>query len=245
MYARLIMELDSNEINYRNSSNLQGVIMENIASEYAEELHKSQLNPYSQYLVKKQDKIYWHIHTVTDEAYEKILLPMARLKEVEIKKKNITAHIANRKIETEEEKALVDEFYEKDCAKYLKLRFLTPTAFKRDGRYVIYPDLHLVYGSLMRKYNEASEELGMIDEEVLDQLTEKSSIVRYRLQTIDFPVEKVKIGGFIGEITIHILGGETLARYVRMLCRFGEISGIGIKTGMGMGAMEFNQGGRE
>ncbi len=47
MYARLIMELDSNEINYRNSSNLQGVIMENIASEYAEELHKSQLNPYS------------------------------------------------------------------------------------------------------------------------------------------------------------------------------------------------------
>ena len=55
----------------------------------------------------------------------------------------------------------------------------------------------------------------------------------------------MKIGGFIGEITIHILGGETLARYVRMLCRFGEISGIGIKTGMGMGAMEFNQGGRE
>ena len=35
MYAELQMELETKEINYRQSSNLQGVIMENISPEYA------------------------------------------------------------------------------------------------------------------------------------------------------------------------------------------------------------------
>ena len=34
MYAELQMELETKEINYRQSSNLQGVIMENISPEY-------------------------------------------------------------------------------------------------------------------------------------------------------------------------------------------------------------------
>ena len=48
MYAELQMELETKEINYRQSSNLQGVIMENISPEYAARLHGNQLNPYSQ-----------------------------------------------------------------------------------------------------------------------------------------------------------------------------------------------------
>ena len=47
MYAELQMELETKEINYRQSSNLQGVIMENISPEYAARLHGNQLNPYS------------------------------------------------------------------------------------------------------------------------------------------------------------------------------------------------------
>lgn len=43
----------------------------------------------------------------------------------------------------------------------------------------------------------------------------------------------------LGNICIHIKGPETMARYVRMLAKFGEFSGVGIKTGMGMGAMKY------
>lgn len=52
MYAELKVEFDSNEINFQQSSNLQGVLMENISSEYAEKLHGNQLNPYSQCILK-------------------------------------------------------------------------------------------------------------------------------------------------------------------------------------------------
>ena len=91
----------------------------------------------------------------------------------------------------------------------------------------------------MRKFSEASDEMDMVDENILQDLTDKSEIVRYRLRTVPFPLEQVRITGFEGNICIRINGPETLARYVRMLIRFGEFSGVGIKTGIGMGAMQF------
>ena len=47
MYVELCMEFGKTEINFQQSSNLQGVIMENISTEYAGILHGNQLNPYS------------------------------------------------------------------------------------------------------------------------------------------------------------------------------------------------------
>lgn len=61
MYAELRIELDpSVQISYQQSSNLQGVIMEQIDTEYAQKLHESKLNPYSQYLLKENGKINWY-----------------------------------------------------------------------------------------------------------------------------------------------------------------------------------------
>ena len=43
MYVELCMEFGKTEINFQQSSNLQGVIMENISTEYAGILHGNQL----------------------------------------------------------------------------------------------------------------------------------------------------------------------------------------------------------
>ena len=241
MYAKLSLELENNEIGYFQSSNLQGVMMEAIDSEYAELLHRNQLNPYSQFVTKEDGKTIWHIHTVSEEAYEKILLPVAKLSSVYIRQKDKEIKIGKRELNTCLEKELLDEFYGEKCEKYLNVSFLTPTSFKRDGKYVNYPDLRLIYGSLMRKYSAASETMDMVDEDTLEELVEKSEIVRYRLQTSPFPMEKIRVTGFVGNICIHANGTETLARYIRMLLRFGEYSGIGIKTGVGMGAIRYNR----
>ena len=183
----------------------------------------------------------WHIKTLTEEAYENIILPMAKLNELNIKKKQLLAPIKRKNVELYDESNLIKEFYDKKCERYLEVNFLTPTAFKRDGKYMIYPDLQLIYGSLMRKYSELSSELNMIDEDTLTELTEKSEIRRYRLQTVAFPLEKAQITGFVGSICIHMGGTDTLAKYARMLLKFGEFSGIGIKTGIGMGAIKYGR----
>lgn len=241
MYAKLRIELDSSQISYQQSSNLQGVLMEQIDTDYAQELHQYSLNPYSQYVVKEKDKIVWYICTVNEEAYENIILPLEELKQITIRRKEITTNVVGRSIEILEESELMKQFYEESCDRYLNLQFCTPTAFKRDGKYVNYPDLRLVYGSLMRKYSAASEELDMYDEETLEELVRNSEIIRYRLQTMPFPLEKVQINGFVGNASIKIKGTETLANYIRLLCRFGEYSGVGIKTSMGMGAMQLHR----
>lgn len=241
MYAQLKLELAADDIDYKKSSNLQGIIMENIDTEYAGILHGNQLNPYSQCLIREDGKNIWCIKTLTKEAYKQIIQPMSEVKLVTFKKSSREVGLIKRQLEWCEERELLDEFYDVPCPKYLDVQFLTPTAFKQDGHYVIYPDLRLIYGSLMRKYSAVSGELDMVDEDLLNQLTDYSSITRYRLQTILFPLEKTNITGFVGNISIRVHGPETLARYVRLLLRFGEFSGVGIKTGMGMGAMRYNR----
>ena len=239
MYAKLRMELDSTAVNFQQSSNFQGVIMETIAPAYAARLHGNQLNPYSQCITKENDKVIWSVKALNEEAYENIILPVSKLTDITLRKKQISMSVYNKTVTVKDEKELVKEFYDKKCSKYLEVKFQTPTSFKSDGKYIIYPDLGLIYASLMRKYSAASEEFDMFDEETLEALVEQREIVRYRLNTVPFPLEKIKITGFTGNICIHIRGTETMARYVRMLLEFGEFAGVGIKTGMGMGAMKY------
>ena len=93
MYAELKVEFDSNEINFQQSSNLQGVLMENISSEYAEKLHGNQLNPYSQCILKEEGKTVWYLKTLNTEAYEMLLLPMTKLDTITLRKKNKTVNL--------------------------------------------------------------------------------------------------------------------------------------------------------
>ena len=113
MLAELKMELKNDSLDFRQSSNLQGVIMERIDSDYADVLHSSRLNPYSQCLIREGEKKIWYIRTVTQEAYEKILLPLVRLDEFSIKNGMCKVAIANRTLESCSEDALMEEFYQK------------------------------------------------------------------------------------------------------------------------------------
>ena len=245
MYAELKMELDNETLDCKQSSNLQGVIMEHIEEEYAETLHQSNLKPYSQCVVKQDDKRIWYIRTVTQEAYKKMIIPLSQLNEFEIKNGQIHVNIVRRNFETRAENELLKEFYEIPANRFLNLTFQTPTAFKSDGKYVFYPDIRMIYQSLMMKYTASSEEMDMIDEDTLEQLTQNSEIVRYHLRSMSFPLEGVNIPGFVGSIRLKIKGTDTMARYARMLMKYGQYSGVGIKTAMGMGAIRLMEQGEK
>lgn len=243
MYAELELEISSDLLTYRNSSNLQGVIMETIPEEYAALLHQGHMNPYSQFLLTEQERKRWFIRTMNKEAYENLLLPMKKLDEFSLKSGQISARITERTERFSSEDDLVKEFFDDDGPHNLEIRFLSPTAFKKDGRYVIYPDLKLIYGSLTRRFNTVSEAFDMTDPEMLEQLVSHSQITRYYLRTVRFPLEGVSVAGFTGTLGLYIHGADALARYARMLFRFGQFSGVGIKTGMGMGAIQLAEQG--
>lgn len=242
---RMKLQVDKEDFGCYQSSNMQGIMMEQINSSYAEKLHEQGLKPYSQYVVGGEQKE-WVVKTFTKEAYREIITPLldGELSEFCIEKKEMHAKIIGKELKTVRKQELLDEFYSDVCDRYLSLEFLTPTSFKSDGRYIIIPQVRYIYQSLMNKYSAASEDLNMCDEETLVQLTESSSIVQYRLKSTFFPLEGVKIPAFKGELSIKVSGTATMAKYARLLARFGEYSGVGIKSAIGMGALRLKEAGK-
>ena len=92
----------------------------------------------------------------------------------------------------------------------------------------------------MNKYDASAESNVMMDEEVLDQLSTDTIMIGYRLQSVSFQLEGVRIPSFIGEVRWKIRGPQTMVNYANMLLKFGTYSGVGIKTSLGMGAIEIN-----
>ncbi len=245
MLAQLKLELEADkpEFGYYQSTNMQGVLMEQIDSGYAQRLHEQGLKPYSQYLLGRGQRICWVVNTLSQESYEQIIMPLMKgtFTEFALDKKDIHVKILGRELHTTAKQELLKEFYSDSCDRYLHLEFLTPTAFKSNRKYMIMPDVRYIYQSLMNKYSASSPDMEMYDSETLEQLAGGTDIAGYRLKSDSFPLEGIRIPSFRGELSIRVSGTDTMARYARLLARFGEYSGVGIKTAMGMGGFRIRK----
>lgn len=229
------------------SSVMHGVLMELIGQETAEKLHTESLRPYSQYLEIADDQMIWYVCSLNEFAHEKIIKVLLdeSIKAIYLKKHKVKFDIVSKELKNLPVKELSAGFYRENSDRYVKLRFLTPTAFKQSGKYTFYPDLSCIYGSLMRRMDFVSLRSGMYDDDLLEELTRRSEIVGYNLRTVNYHLEGVRIPAFIGWITIKVTGAQSLINYVNMLMRFGEFSGVGIKTSLGMGALKIMEGSKK
>ena len=227
-------------ITYRMSSIMHGIMMENIDNDYVEYLHTMSLRPYSQYLSFEDKKTYWNICTLNKEAYERIIIPLfdESFSKIKLNKHEINCNLTNKSLCKLSREELSEQFYQDESDRFFRIRFLTPTAFKQNGKYTFYPNLRCIYQSLMKKYDAVCSDEQVLDEEVLNDLVEKTNIFQYNLKSTYFPMEGVKIPAFVGNIIIKSYGTHTMNNFLRMLFRFGEYSGVGIKSGIGMGAIK-------
>lgn len=233
------------KISYLQSSLFQGVLMENISEEYAGIVHQSGLHPYSQY-VSSREGLVWIIRTLNDEAYHEIIEPLLSptFNSFELRQKELKIDIVSKSISTITYEDLMKTFKSETVDKYVKVSFESPTAFKSDSVYVFMPEIRLIFGSLMRKYSAASDTTDMTDDDTLDYIVDHASITDFKIRSSRFPLEGTKIPSFMGEVTLHFRGTDTMSRYAKMLLEFGEYSGVGIKCGMGMGAIQIVREGK-
>lgn len=220
---------------------LQGFIMENIDKDYAEKLHESTLHPYSQRIITDDDKVIWTLNTLNKEAKENIGDIMKKKESIYFRYKDKTLKIKSFEEKNMDYRDLVKNYYLKDGKRYLKIRFLTPTSFKQDGRYVIFPSIRLIFQSLMMKFDNACTDMEVFTNEVLEGFEKYTGISKYKLRSTFFHLEGVKIPAFIGEVTINMKGPTELVNLANMLLAFGTYSGVGIKTGIGMGGVAFDE----
>jgi len=217
--------------------------MEQLPSDYAEHLHENGLKPFSQYLSVYGDDILWTISCLNDECADKLGNALMRgMDTVYIRNKNIALNVLKKNVSTLPYKSFIDNtYFSKSTNHSLEIAFITATAFKADGRYKFFPDLESIYSNLIRKFDAFSTEYKIYDEDMLNSLLLSSYIAAYNLRSTVFHMESVIIPAFTGWIRIKIKGSDRLANLARMIFKYGEYSGIGIKTALGMGAVKIKE----
>lgn len=240
MLAKIELKLSCSEkIVYQMSSLFHGALMELLPEDYADYLHISQLHPYTQHLEFRDEAWFWVVCCIDKKAVDTIIHDtLMKLDNIFIKNRDMEVQIVEKNYYEATYKALMDSFYEGEYSRYIHIQFISPTAFKRDGRYVFYPDIRCIFQSLMNKYDAAVRDEGMTDEDTLEQLCENAQIIGYDLKSVNFSLEGVKIPSFIGRLTIKMYGTSTMSNFANMLFRFGTYSGVGIKTALGMGSFK-------
>lgn len=227
------------------SSLLHGALMEFIDAGYAGILHRSELKPYSQHveLIRGSDgsrrRLRWVITAMTDEAEQNIIdkIIAENPAEIFLKHKSLRLAVKSISVSRESYEQLMERTYFADCSRYIDMEFLTPTAFKTGGKYQFYPSVRLLFQSLMNKHDRISETSEIFSDDILSQIEENVEIIKYRLRSVQFHLEGIKIPSFVGSITLKCHGHPQFSNLINMLAELGEYSGAGIKTAIGMGAV--------
>ena len=236
----------SGNINSRDVSQLgpffQGALMELIDSEYAARLHHAPFNPYSQYVVWDEltDALRWRVCALNSEAAGQFLQPLQGISSIALRARDVTFEVERIQIEYMPLKRLTDEIYMPHETR-ISVKFLTPTAFKSKGEYIIVPTARLMFQNLLMRYEQVYSNSKEIDFETVEYLDSHTRISSYGLRSKYFAnvgEDSKRIPAFIGGITLSVSGSQIISGLARMLLLFGSYSGIGIKTSMGMGAME-------
>jgi len=250
LIARIQLDLTTkSDIKLGNylGSLFQGVLMELISPEYADELHISSLHPYSQYVRKTEKGLTWTVNTLDSNSRSQIIgaLSNINLTDLTLRQKEAAFHISGRKIEETTYDDLLNRYYMGEpCPPYVSIDFLTPTSFKSNGKYVIFPTSQLILKSLAKKYDNSSTCSKVCDELLFDYINENTEIIEYSLRSTKFSMEGITIPSFIGSVKLKCTGNRKFRSLVNMLLKFGEYSGAGIKNSMGMGAIKVrDQGG--
>lgn len=216
----------------------QGALMEMLLGDYAEVLHQNGMHPYSQYVCTDQNIVTWYIQALDDDAEKKLSAIRNNLPDkIYLEHRNENLLIMDVLEESLTYADLVKEYFFKDGERNIRINFLTPTSFKSDGRYCIFPTVRLIFQNLMMKYDACSAESKVFSEDILEHFEKYAFIQQYRLRSVYYFMEGTKIPAFKGNITIRITGPQQMVNLANMLAEFGTYAGVGIKTAMGMGGM--------
>lgn len=218
---------------------LYGILSSYADPDYIAYLHSYNETPISQYLqvLPNKTEAWWHINLLGADAIEKIGAVCEHNDSFEAEHHQTNIQVLDKEwgpIVTE--KAFCQSHLtEQPPKRRLRLEFLTPTGFKSQEVYQLFPTEELIMKSVWRGWQNFANEVVLQDDDVRNQLIRHIHISDYHLRSVRYPIKGNKIPAFIGGVTLAIAGPEPLVRLANMLLAFGEYNGMGIKTALGMG----------
>ncbi len=210
---------------------IHGAIMKLIPTEYADELHRNSLQPFSMYCLQNhnEDSITLHISAfshkariISDALLDCDKLNIYGLREP-IKKTNCSSKEADIQKEADE------------IGNNVRLSILTPAIYRSSGRSFCTPDLSRYFRSTAEKFVEFT---GEGNAEHLCGIISGIHLTNYSLSGKSYNISGNIYNGMTGFADIPIAKKTGDADMMKKLLVFSRYSGIGAKTAMGMGGVE-------
>ncbi|MFC2525380.1 MAG: CRISPR system precrRNA processing endoribonuclease RAMP protein Cas6 [Selenomonas noxia] len=223
---------------------LHGALMELLPEDYADALHTQNLRPYSQSIRwdRARERVIWRVGILDRAAAEIIGAVLQSLEHIHLRQKGYTVDVQN--IQCVEERSyqdIADEYFRAETApRGAEIHFLTPTSFKQSGAYIILPESALILQSLLARWNRFCPDIRIEEDDLAQTLATHTRLTRYALRSASFSVEGYNIRGFRGQIALQFTGSDMVRRILGTLLAFAPYAGIGIKTALGMGAVQTN-----
>lgn len=227
-------------LNQSMGSVMHGLLMETISNEWADAMHSMDIRPFSQYLVVRDGKPYWRIATLTEEAFEHILMPVMKLRTAYLRQHSSEIGFGPFQIcKKESSHDLEKKFFETmGRIHHVEMRFCTSTSFKTNGTYAIFPDPRLLFCNLIAKWNAFSTSSVLEEDNLAQHIADRLYITEYNLHTHPYSLEGRRIAAFRGTLRLGLFKSDMNARLASLLCYFASYCGTGIKTALGMGGTE-------
>ncbi len=206
-----------------------------IPGEVAEALHETGEKPLSQYLGREGGNNIWTLNFLDDTLAEAFRPALAGLEEVPLHTGRLRLHCAGT--ERLDAQQLLFSVREGEPSRRMTLWFETPTAFKSEGRYAVFPQEKWLIRTLAARWSAAFPALPLDDADALASLERGLRIADYALHTTRYPLKNIKIPAFLGNVTIESRLAAPMEEVWQLLLRFAPYAGVGIKTALGMGAV--------
>lgn len=215
-------------------------LLEKLPQEDALWLHEESSRTLSQFLrYDKEHNCYiWTVNILSDTVAELLGPILDALVEVSVE--NQVFSVLDKTIRKITAELLLHKAREESGSKRT-LSFLTTTSFKQNGRYVIFPQERLILQSLIMRWNEVFPLYVLEDEDAFQAILAGIHIVDYQLRTSRFYLKGVRIPGFVGSCVMEARLALPLMELWNALMLFADYSGIGIKTGLGMGGLQIRK----
>lgn len=213
-------------------------LLSQIPEHEGDRLHEQGMRPISQYLWNNLQtrENWWTVNLLNDEAVE-CFLPVLEKKE--------SAQLHQRSIEftsceverIEDAHVFVRRAQKLSLENRFPLELLTPTSFRQEGRYAIFPQESLILQSLIARWGMCFPEMPLDDPDAMQAMLRGLHIVDYRLQTLRHPLKQTRIPSFIGRVVLEARLPAPLMEVFKTLYCFAPYSGLGVKTALGMGGV--------
>ncbi len=203
-----------------------------VAPDYAAALHQADRTPIAQYITSENGVTTWRV-TLFGDARDAVGAILGSSDHYALSSPEVALEVAKTEIVRRTQRQLVDAVHHDGGL--CKLNFLSPTAFKMDGEYVMFPTVPLIINNLIGKWNACSPDIVIADDDAVRAIVAGTRLTAYNLRSNYFTVKGAKIPAFVGEVLLRPKLPVPLMQIFALLMSFAPYCGVGIKCALGMG----------